>query len=116
MEEYLGITPKNDSVGVLQDIHWADGLFGYFPTYAIGNVLAAQLWAVLRDDLPGLDDDLRAGDTSALRAWLTDKIHRHGCRLTPAELIEQAVGGPLDPGPMLAHLGAKYRALYGVPA
>jgi carboxypeptidase Taq len=116
MHELLGIEVPDDLTGVLQDVHWSEGIIGYFPTYAIGNVLAAQLWAALREDLPDLDDDLRNGDPSALVAWLKDKIHRHGCRLTPAELIEQAVGGPLDPGPMLEHLATKYRALYALPA
>ena len=114
MRELLGIEVPDDLRGVLQDVHWAEGIIGYFPTYAIGNVLAAQLWAALRADLPGLDGDLRAGDTSALREWLREKVHRHGCRLTPAELIEQAVGGALDPDPMLTHLETKYRALYGL--
>jgi len=116
MRELLGVEVPDDLRGVLQDVHWSQGIIGYFPTYAIGNVLAAQLWSALREDLPNLEDDLRAGDPSALGAWLREKIHRHGSRLTPAELIEQAVGGPLDPGPMLAHLDAKYRALYGLAA
>jgi len=64
--------------------------------------------------MPGLDDDLRAGEYGPLRDWLVDKVHRHGRRLTPAELIEQAVGGPLDPAPMLEHLSSKYRTLYGL--
>ena len=89
-----------------------EGIIGYFPTYAIGNVFAAQLWRAARADLPGLDDDLRAGESGELRAWLVRKIHHHGRRMTPPELIEQAVGGPLDPQPMLDHLNAKYRALY----
>ncbi|MDX6679901.1 MAG: carboxypeptidase Taq [Solirubrobacteraceae bacterium] len=112
--ELLGIDVPDDLHGVLQDVHWSEGIIGYFPTYAIGNVLAAQLWRVLRVDLPDLDDDLRAGRYGDLRGWLTDKIHRHGRRLTPPVLIEQAVGGPLDPGPMLEQLESKYRALYGL--
>ena len=116
MRELLGVEVPDDLRGVLQDVHWSEGIIGYFPTYAIGNVLAAQLWRVLRADLPGLDDSLRAGEYGDLRAWLVEKIHRHGRRLTPAELVEQAVGGPLDPGPMLEHLDAKYRALYGLVA
>jgi carboxypeptidase Taq len=114
MREMLGIEVPDDLRGVLQDIHWSEGIIGYFPTYAIGNVLAAQLWRVARADLPQLDEELRAGRYGDLRAWLVDKVHRHGRRLTPGELIEQAVGGPLDPGPMLEHLSSKYRALYGL--
>jgi carboxypeptidase Taq len=112
VRDMLGIDVPDDLRGVLQDIHWSEGIIGYFPTYAIGNVLAAQLWRQAHADLPGLDEDIRAGRYGDLRAWLVEKIHRHGRRLTPPELIEQAVAGPLDPGPMLEHLSAKYRALY----
>jgi carboxypeptidase Taq len=114
MRELLGIDVPDDLCGVLQDIHWSEGIIGYFPTYVIGNVLAAQLWRVANADMPGLDNDLRAGDYANLRAWLVEKVHRHGRRLAPPELIEQAVGGPLNPAPMLEHLTTKYRALYGL--
>ena len=112
MKQFLGIDVPDDLRGVLQDIHWSEGIIGYFPTYAIGNVLAAQLWRVARADLPDLDAQLERGELQALREWLREKIHRHGRLLTPPELIEQAVGGPLDPAPMLEHLRAKYGALY----
>jgi len=114
MKQALGIAVPDDLQGALQDIHWSEGIIGYFPTYALGNVFAAQLWRAARADLPALDEDLEAGVYGNLRAWLVDKVHRHGRRLTPAELIEQAVGGPLDPAPLLAHLRAKYGALYGL--
>ena len=114
MKQTLGIAVPDDLQGALQDIHWSEGIIGYFPTYALGNVFAAQLWRAARADLPALDEDLEAGVYANLRAWLVDKVHRHGRRLTPAELIEQAVGGPLDPAPLLAHLRAKYGALYGL--
>ena len=116
MKQFLGIDVPDDLHGVLQDIHWSEGIIGYFPTYAVGNVLAAQLWDVAQDEIPGLDDEIARGELGALRVWLREKIHRHGRLLTPPELIEQAVGGPLDPAPMLAHLRAKYGALYGLPA
>jgi carboxypeptidase Taq len=112
IQQFLGITVPDDLHGVLQDIHWSEGIIGYFPTYAIGNVLAAQLWRAAHADLPGLDDDIARGEYGSLRAWLREKIHRHGRTLTPPELVEQAVGGPLDPEPMLEHLSAKYAALY----
>jgi carboxypeptidase Taq len=114
MKQMLGIVVPDDLQGVLQDIHWSEGIIGYFPTYAIGNVFAAQLWRAVRSDLPALDEDLEAGVYANLRAWLVDKVHRHGRLLTPPELIEQAVGGPLDPEPLLEHLTAKYRTLYGL--
>jgi carboxypeptidase Taq len=114
MQQFLGISVPDDLHGVLQDIHWSEGIIGYFPTYAIGNVLAAQLWGAARADLPDLDDEIARGEYGALRAWLREKVHRHGRTLTPPEVIEQAVGGPLDPEPMLAHLTTKYGALYGL--
>ena len=114
MKQMLGIAVPDNLQGVLQDIHWSEGIIGYFPTYAIGNVFSAQLWRAVRADLPDLDADLENGVYGNLRGWLVDKVHRHGRLLTPAELIEQAVGGPLDPAPLLEHLSAKYRALYGL--
>jgi carboxypeptidase Taq len=112
MKQFLGIEVPDDLRGVLQDIHWSEGIIGYFPTYAIGNVLAAQLWHAARVDLPDLDARLRRGELRPLREWLREKIHRHGRLLTPPELVEQAIGGPLDPAPMLEHLREKYGALY----
>ncbi len=115
MRQFLGIAVPDDLHGVLQDIHWSEGIIGYFPTYAIGNVLAAQIWQAVRADVAGLDEQIEAGRYGALSTWLRERIHRHGRTLTPAELIEQAVGGPLDPGAMLEHLRAKYGALYELP-
>ncbi len=114
MKQLLGVDVPDDLRGVLQDIHWSEGIIGYFPTYAIGNVLAAQLWSTAHAEIPELDDQISRGELGALRVWLREKVHRHGRLLSPPELIEQAVGGPLDPEPMLEHLGAKYRALYGL--
>jgi carboxypeptidase Taq len=112
MKQFLGIDVPDDLHGVLQDIHWSEGIIGYFPTYAIGNVLAAQLWQVAQAEIPDLDGELGRGELGALRVWLREKIHRHGRLYTPSELIEQAIGGPLDPAPLLALLRAKYGALY----
>ncbi len=114
MKQFLGVDVPDDLSGVLQDIHWSEGIIGYFPTYAIGNVLAAQLWRAAHADIPELSEEIGRGELGSLRVWLREKIHRHGRLLTPLELVEQAVGGPLDPEPMLEHLRAKYRALYGL--
>jgi carboxypeptidase Taq len=114
MKQFLGIEVPDDLRGVLQDIHWSEGIIGYFPTYAIGNVLAAQLWRVAHDEIGDLDGDLERGELGALRVWLREKVHRHGRLLTPPELIERAVGGPLDPAPLIEHLRAKYGALYAL--
>jgi carboxypeptidase Taq len=110
MRDYLGVEVPDDARGVLQDVHWAEGLFGYFPTYALGNVIAGQLWARIAAELPDLEERIAAGDLAPLRAWLGDNVHRHGRRMLPGELLERVVGGPLDPAPLLAYLGDKLDA------
>jgi carboxypeptidase Taq len=110
MRSYLGVEVPDDRQGVLQDVHWSEGLFGYFPTYAIGNVIAGQLWARIGEELPDLDERFAAGDFSALREWLGEHVHRHGRRLMPDELLERVVGGPLDPAPYIAYLERKMQA------
>jgi carboxypeptidase Taq len=107
MRSYLGVEVPDDRQGVLQDVHWSEGLFGYFPTYAIGNVIAGQLWARLAVDLPDLEERFAAGDFTPLRDWLGEHVHRHGRRLMPDELLARVVGGPLDPAPYLAYLERK---------
>jgi carboxypeptidase Taq len=114
MRDLLGVEVPDDARGVLQDIHWAYGEIGYFPTYALGNVIASQLWEAARRDLPDLDDRLEAGETAPLREWLREHIHRFGRTLTPEELLMRATGSTLDPGPFLDYLRRKYGALYGL--
>ena len=110
MRSYLGVEVPDDRQGVLQDVHWSEGLFGYFPTYAIGNVIAGQVWARINADLPDLDERLAAGDFAPLRDWLGENVHRHGRRLMPDELLARVVGGPLDPAPYLSYLERKLEA------
>ena len=109
-KDLLGLDVPSDSVGVLQDIHWAFGEFGYFPTYAIGNIVAAQLWTVIQRDLPDLDAELARGEAGSLREWLREHVHRHGRLFTAPELLENATGQTLDPQPLLAQLRAKFVA------
>ena len=113
-ERYLGITAKDDGEGVLQDVHWAGGSFGYFPTYSLGNVIAAPLWELAHEALPDLDAQLGAGELEPLRDFLADRIYRHGGKLEPAELVLQATGAPLDPAPLLRHLEQKFGEIYGL--
>lgn len=112
MEEYLGITPPNDSDGVLQDVHWASGLFGYFPTYSIGNVMSGQLWKAIRNAIPDLDDQIRRGEFAPLLTWLRGKVHGQGRRYLPGELIQKATGERLSAQPYLDYLKVKYEDLY----
>ncbi len=107
MDRLLGIKPKSDREGCLQDIHWAAGAIGYFPTYSLGNLLAAQLMESIREDLPDLDASVEAGDLAPLRSWLEEKIHRPGrLRLAP-ELIQHVTGRPLSVRPFLRYLEQK---------
>lgn len=111
--EILGLTPPNDALGVLQDVHWASGSFGYFPTYALGNIYAACLFAAARRALPDLDRDMAAGRFDGLLGWLRDTIHVKGRLLTPRELVTAATGEAPTAGPLIAHLTAKAAAVYG---
>ncbi len=113
-ERFLGITPPNDAEGVLQDVHWSAGLFGYFPTYALGNLYAAQFFDQAKEDLPILEADIRRGDFSALLSWLRANIHQHGRRYTPAELVERVTSSPLQHDALMSHLNEKYGEIYGL--
>ena len=112
MQQYLGIAPPTAALGVLQDVHWSAGLFGYFATYTLGNVLAAQLATTFRVAHPALDDEMRHGDFSALRDWLRQHLHRHGRKFQPRELVQRIANQPLDPAPYLNYLDHKYRGVY----
>jgi len=109
-EELMGISVPDDAHGVLQDAHWSGGGFGYFPTYLLGTVLSVQVWDQVRTEIPAIDEQLERGDFAELHAWLRDTIYTLGRKLTPAETVERAVGGPIDPQPYLAYLRAKLAA------
>ena len=114
MHDYFGIEVPDDASGVLQDVHWSAGAFGYFPTYSLGNVIAGQVWELARAELGDLDAQLAAGDLRPLREFLAERIYRHGGKLEPAQMIERVTGAPLDPGPLLRHLERKFGELYGL--
>jgi carboxypeptidase Taq len=101
---------------VLQDIHWAFGLVGYFPTYTLGNVYAAQLWDAIGRDLPDRDAAIEHGDLGPILAWLREHIHQHGGTYLPSELIRRATGAPPSAEHLVRYLNEKYRAVYGLPA
>ena len=104
----LGITPPDDARGVLQDIHWYDGAFGYFPSYTLGAMAAAQLMAAARDAEPGLDQALGQGNTGPLLGWLRRNVHGQGSLLGFNDLLQKATGRELDPACFQAHLTARY--------
>jgi carboxypeptidase Taq len=109
-EEYLGIPVPSDREGVLQDMHWGGGGIGYFPTYALGNVMSVQIWERVREDLPDLDEQFARGEFAPLRAWYGEHLYRYGRKFTPQETLELASGSRLDAGPYLRYLRAKYAA------
>lgn len=107
MQRLLGLEVPDVAHGVLQDIHWGAGLFGYFPTYALGNLMSAQLFAQAEQDLPGLDGDLARGDVAAIRSWLVEHVHRHGRKFTSRELLRRVTGQELRVEPLIGYLQAK---------
>jgi carboxypeptidase Taq len=116
MEEYLSITPGNDAEGVLQDVHWSNGLFGYFPTYTIGNVLSVQFFEAAVNAHPEIPTEMKEGRFSTLHCWLRENIYRHGSRYYPAELIEKVTGRSLDSKPYLGYLKNKFGEVYDLLA
>jgi carboxypeptidase Taq len=114
MEEYLGVTPPNDAQGVLQDIHWSGGTVGYFPTYALGNLISLQLWERIQEQIPDLADQIRRGEFAPLLAWLRENVHRHGSKFEPQELVQRVTGSKIDPAPYLRYLQGKFSQIYGL--
>ena len=110
----FGVAVDRPAHGCLQDVHWSVGLFGYFPTYTLGNVYAGCLHAALRADLPDLDASLGAGDARPATDWLRERLQRHGGLYEPRQVITLAIGGALSEGPLLDYLEAKFGALYGL--
>jgi len=113
MREYLGLQPPDVSRGVLQDVHWSDMSFGYFPTYALGNVVSVQLWERATSDLGDLDELFERGEFAPLREWLRQHVHRRGRAFTPQELLQRVVGGGMDALPYLGYLERKLGELFG---
>lgn len=114
MRQYLGITPPNDAAGCLQDVHWAAGLQGYFPTYALGNLYAAQLFEQARKELGDLDAMFARGEFRPLLQWLRTNVHRHGKRYSARQLVKKVTGNDLSPDALMRHLARKAADLYGV--
>jgi carboxypeptidase Taq len=110
----LGLEPSNDREGVLQDVHWASGSFGYFPSYCLGNMMAAQLWYRALGELPGLEDDFARGDFSRLLGWLRTNVHARGQLYEPLELVRKVTGEALTPKYLLRYLRERYGPLYRV--
>lgn len=114
MKSYLGIVPADDRQGCLQDIHWTMVGFGYFPTYALGNLYAAQFFDAAAAQIPDLAVELEAGEIASLVAWLRENVHRHGRKLTADEIVLRATGKPLDHRAFVRYATKKFKALYAL--
>jgi carboxypeptidase Taq len=114
MEQYLGVVPPNDKLGVLQDVHWSSGYFGYFPDYLLGSIFSVQLWEQIQKDNPKAVSEVEAGEFENILAWLREKIHQHGQKFTFAELAQRATGGSLRWEPYMHYLTGKYSEIYGL--
>jgi carboxypeptidase Taq len=116
MEEYLGVIPPDDARGVLQDIHWSNSIvhFGYFPTYALGNLISAQWWEKINKDIRNLDDQICKGDFSELLGWLRKNIHQYGHKYEPQDLVQRVTGSRITPEPYVRYLARKYNEIYGL--
>jgi carboxypeptidase Taq len=114
IEEYLGIVPPTDAEGVLQDIHWSFGGIGYFSTYALGNLISAQLWEKMLADMPDMLDQIRKGSFADLLQWLIENIHQHGRKYEPQELVQRVTGSKIDAAPYMRYLNTKYSDIYGL--
>ncbi|MFD3446060.1 carboxypeptidase M32 [Microbacteriaceae bacterium 4G12] len=112
MEEYLGVRPHNDTTGVLQDVHWAGGDFGYFPSYALGYMYAAQFKNTMLKDIPNFDELLEEGDVTPIRQWLTEHIHQFGKMKKPLEILQDVTGEGLNANYLADYLEAKYKEIY----
>ena len=112
--ELIGLEPANDREGVLQDVHWSAGAFGYFPSYCLGNMMAAQLWYAALAALPGLEEDFVRGDFSRLLGWLQTHVHAEGRRYDLPALVRKVTGEELSPRPLLRYLRERYGTLYRV--
>lgn len=111
-EQYLGITPPDDAQGCLQDIHWSHGTIGYFPTYTIGNLISAQLYTQITQDIPNLESHFERGEFAPLLKWLREKVHAHGRKFTAPELLEREFGTTISAQPLLDYMREKYTVIY----
>jgi len=112
MNELLGIVPQTDTEGCLQDVHWTRPTFGYFPTYALGNLYSAQFYEAAVEQVPEIENEMAEGKTDALLAWLGENIHQHGRKFTPRELVQRVTGQPFHHEPFIRYVTAKFSDIY----
>lgn len=111
-EDWVGVVPGSDAEGVLQDVHWAGGMFGYFPSYCLGNMIAAQLWTAVQRAIPGLTEDFARGEFGRLLGWLRENVHQVGRRYDTRQLVQKVTGEDISPAHLLKYLRERYGPLY----
>ena len=112
MRDYFGVVPPTDTLGCLQDVHWSGGMLGYFPTYALGNLISAQWCDKLREDIPNTDDQLRQGKLDEILAWLVKHVHSASSRYDTQDLLQRVTGERLNPDHYIKYLTDKYSKIY----
>ena len=113
-EEYLGIVPPDEAQGILQDVHWSFGGFGYFPTYALGNLVSAQLWERMNKDIPNLEVQVEKAQFSEILGWLRKNLHVYGAKFKPQELVKKVTGSKITPEPYIHYLESKFKTIYNL--
>ena len=112
MQEFFGLTPPNDRKGVLQDVHWSGGMLGYFPTYALGNLISAQVWEKMNAQLPDVDAQIEKGNFAEILSWLQENIYRHGAKFEPQDIVQRVTESKIRPEPYMNYLNHKYSEVY----
>lgn len=112
IKDYLGLTPPNDGEGILQDVHWSFGGFGYFPTYALGNLVSAQIWEAMAKDIQDINDQVGQAKFDGILGWLRENLHKYGAKYEPQELVEKVTGSKITPEPYIRYLETKYKEVY----
>ena len=113
-EQYLGIVPPNDALGILQDVHWSFGGFGYFPTYALGNLVSSQIWERMLQDIPDVDEQISQAKFENLLGWLREHVHSYGAKYEPQELVQKITGSKITPEPYMRYLESKFGDIYSL--
>ncbi|MCK4355876.1 carboxypeptidase M32, partial [Candidatus Bipolaricaulota bacterium] len=112
MDRYLGVVPEEDADGVLQDVHWSSGLFGYFPSYMLGNLYSSQIFACVQKEIPDLDTHFARGDFAPLLTWLRERVHRFGMIYEPKDLVKRITGEDPDVSYFVRYIEEKYSQIY----
>jgi len=113
-KQYLGIVPPDDAQGVLQDVHWSFGGFGYFPTYALGNLVSAQIWERMAKDIPDIDQKVEDAKFDVILSWLREHVHVYGAKYEPQELVQKVTGSKITPEPFIRYLETKFGDIYSL--